>query len=142
MYSRGLTLIELLVVSLIAGFVMSMSGLFYQAQVNKAYYIKTAVALATNAQYLHYKKRQTQRFKENDTTWPSLPLKTVGDGNWLYNITFSTVPRNTDEDRFVLRAQRAYSSSPDKKEYIDLNQDGETKVCQLENAKETCFLLR
>jgi prepilin-type N-terminal cleavage/methylation domain-containing protein len=139
---RGLTLIELLLVSFIMGLMMSLSGIFYKAQVNKAHYIKTAAALATNAQYLHYKKRQTHRFKENDTTWPLLPLKTVGNGKWLYNIAFTAEPRNTDEDRFVLRAERAYPSSPDKKEYIDLNQDGETKVCQLENAQETCFLLR
>ena len=142
MYYRGLTLIELLVVCSILGFIMSISGFFYQAQVNKAYYIKTATALVSNAQYLHYKKRQTQRFKENDTTWPLLPLNTVGDGKWLYNIAFSTAPRNTDEDRFVLRAERVYPSMPDRKEYIDLNQDGEAKVCQFENNKETCFLLR
>ena len=71
-----------------------------------------------------------------------LPLKTVGQGKWLYKIAFSTIPRNTDEDRFVLRAERVYPSTPDKKEYIDLNQDGETKVCQFEKNKETCFLLR
>lgn len=139
---RGLTLIELLLVSFIMGLMMSLSGMFYQAQVNKAYYTKTAAALATNAQYLHNKKRQTYRFKLNDTTWPTLPLKTVGDGNWLYKIAFSTIPRNTDEDRFVLRAERVYPSTPEKKEYIDLNQDGETKVCQFEKNKETCFLLR
>ncbi len=142
MYCRGLTLIELLFVSLILGLMMSFSGIFYQAQVNKAYYIKAAAALATNAQYLYYKKRQTHRFKETDTTWPLLPLKTVGNGKWLYNIAFTAEPRNTDEDRFVLRAERMYPSSAGRREYIDLNQDGETKVCQLENAQETCFLLR
>jgi prepilin-type N-terminal cleavage/methylation domain-containing protein len=51
---RGLTLIELLLVSFMMGLMMSLSGMFYQAQVNKAYYTKTAAALATNAQYLHW----------------------------------------------------------------------------------------
>lgn len=142
MHCRGFTLIEVLIVSAMIVFLMSISGFFYQAQINKAYYIKTAAALTTNAQYLHYQKRQTYRFKQNNTTWPVLPLKTVGDGKWLYTIAFSTTPRNTDEDRFILRAQRVYPSSPKKKEYIDLNQDGEIKVCQFENNKETCFLLR
>jgi Tfp pilus assembly protein PilE len=136
--ARGFSLIEMLLVLCISIILLALATWLYPEQQKRAHRHAAAVLLQKNAVYLEQYYSLHGSYKQSAAQWPDLPFTQYPpQGPALYSLGFSSLPRNTDNGYYSLRA----TALDDQQGYIELAQTGTMKHCVSAAGQETCRLL-
>lgn len=137
---RGFTLLELLLVLVLLGILSAAALPAYQGYVQRSQRAQAIALLQENAIFLEEFYHRHGSYKLTPTRWPALPV-TVSPpaGVAQYQLAFGTLPRNTDDGYYVLRATRLRVA--DETEVISLTQTGIIKRCVRCDGVERCELV-
>lgn len=121
-----MTLLELLIVLVLAAILGALAAWTYSSQRQQAERMAATALLEQDASFLEQFYSQHGSYKLSATQWPALPYGVYPEsGTPLYRLAFSTTPRNTDADYYVLRATAEDGSEG----YIEMLQTGVMRRC-------------
>ncbi|KMJ52098.1 hypothetical protein ACG97_15405 [Vogesella sp. EB] len=137
---RGFTLLELLLVLALLGILSAAALPAYQGYVQRSQRAQAIALLQENAIFLEEFYHRHGSYKLTPTRWPTLPAPVSPPGGVAqYQLAFGSLPRNTDEGYYVLRATRLQVT--DEAEVISLTQTGIIKRCVRRDGVEQCELV-
>lgn len=137
MASRGFTLLEVLLCLLLMASLSGMAVWLYREQQHRAERAAVAALLQQNAVFLEQYFSENGSYKASPTSWPPLPhTQYPAQGSASYVLLFGTLPRNTDNGYYVLRA----SGVGEQRGYLELLQTGVLKYCEAQGSGEYCRL--
>ncbi|MDN0074776.1 type IV pilin protein [Crenobacter sp. SG2303] len=134
MPQRGFSLIELMVVLAIVAGLATLAYPSYQAQLRRSHQTEARGALLEAGLFLERWYAEKGGYKQDSTTWPALP----GDGTPFYEIKFSTSAKNTDDGEYRLRAMPRPEHAWLGAEYLELDQDGNLRLCEEQGGTRRC----
>lgn len=138
--ARGVTLLELLLVLAVLGILSAAALPAYQGHVQRSQRSQAIALLQENAVFLEEFYHRHGSYKLTPISWPALPAPaSPPDGVVRYQLAFGSVPRNTDDGYYVLRAIRLQVA--DETEVISLTQTGIMKLCIGRDGVERCELV-
>jgi type IV pilus assembly protein PilE len=128
----------MLLVLCLCAVLLALAIWLYPEQQKRAQRQAAAALLQQNAVYLEQYYSQHGSYKQSATQWPDLPFTQYPlQGSAVYNLAFGSLPRNTDNGYYSLRA----TALDDQQGYIELVQTGIMKHCVVAAGQETCRLL-
>lgn len=137
---RGFTLLELLLVLALLGILSAAALPAYQGYVQRSQREQAIALLQENAIFLEEFYHRHGSYKLTPTRWPTLPVPLSPPGGVAqYQLAFGSLPRNTDDGYYVLRATRLQVT--DETEVISLTQTGIIKRCVRRDGVEQCELV-
>jgi prepilin-type N-terminal cleavage/methylation domain-containing protein len=131
---RGFSLIELVIALAIVASLVTLAYPSYQDQLRRSHQAEARGALLEAGLFLERWYAEKGGYKLDSTRWPELP----SDGTEYYLVKFNTNAKNTDEGEYRLRAQPRPGLGWLGTEYLELDQDGNLRICDEQGGTRRC----
>jgi len=134
--NRGFTLTELTITLAIVALIAAIALPLYQQQLISGRQAEARAALLENAHFMERWYTERGSYKQSNDSWPTLPISATE----LFNIDFSANAQNVDEEHYLLQAKPKPEANWLGDTFIELDQDGNMKLCKESGPSKKCRL--
>ena len=134
MYSnhKGFTLTELMITVAVLAILLSIAIPVYSNQQKKNRLEEARAALIENVYFMEQFYITKRTFKQNSTTWPTLPRKATN----YFDISFTSSAKQELPNRYKLRASPNSSYSSRENRFLEIDHHGNVQICTKERSRK------